>query len=177
MRPYPRPGSTGCSLRPVAAPQARHAAATTCVPAWHAAACALLLGSLALGGCDLPAGPRPAAAVAPGEPLRGQYGLAAPVGMADGRTLYWAQLSFWGKRDPSEGQDTWTGTYSVKDGGGCLAGVAWGTFLLAQGRVETGSIAFSDVVLGSGRRTLEATIVADGTPVRVHLVLDAPSPL
>ena len=137
----------------------------------------LLSALLALGACDAPTGPHAAAAVAGTEPLRGQYGLVAPVAMADGRTLFWAQLSFWGKHDPAEGQDTWTGTYSVKDGRGCLADVAWGTFVLAQDRVDTGSPAFSKVVLSADRRAIQATIYANGTPVRVELVLDAPSPL
>ncbi len=180
MRPSRSPGSCGSTVRRPPSPRHRVAAGAgeaPCGASSRRGVELLLAALLALAACDAPTALRPAADVSGSEPLRGQYGLVAPMRMADGRTLYWAQLSFYGKHDPSEGQNSWTGTYSVKDGGGCLANVAWGTFALAQDRVGTGSTAFSDVVLASDRRTLQATIAADGTPVRVQLVLGAASPL
>ncbi len=141
---------------------------------------ALLISLLcaAAAACDSPTTPKAQLdLVTRSEPLRGAYGLPAPVTMPDGRRLYWAQLSFWGKHDPSEGQDTWTGTYSVKDGGDCATGLTWGVFTLASARVMLDAPQFTDVVLSADRHSLDVTIQADGTAVRTTLLLDAKSPL
>ena len=141
----------------------------------------LLLACLlcaAVAACDSPTTPKAKLdLVARPDPLRGAYGLPTPVTMPDGRRLYWAQLSFWGKNTRSEGEDTWTGTYSVKDGPDCLAGLARGTFTLSASSIATGSPSFKEAQLTSDRQALDVTIDADGTSVRAHLVLGAQSPL